>query len=147
MKTFHYGLVGLFSIHALTLVITCRGADVAPPSPAVVNTVFRSELRPWLSLDGEWDFALDPKDIGENERWFSTGKPFDMKIHVPGAWEAQGVGEPGLRQPTSLEYIRIPLRHEYVGSAWCNGSRFSPPPEAFFAKLRPPWREAIVIGP
>jgi hypothetical protein len=30
---------------------------------------------------------------------------------------------------------------------WCNGSRFSPPPEALFVKLRPPWRDAIVIGP
>lgn len=118
MKAFHYGLAGLFSVLALTFVITCRGAVVPPPSPAVVNPVFRSELRPWLSLDGEWEFALDPKDIGESERWFATGRSFGMKIQVPGAWEAQGVGEPGLSQPTSLEYIRIPLRHEYVGSAW-----------------------------
>ena len=118
MKGYHFGWAGLLSVLAVSPVFTCRGADVPPPSPAVVNTVFRSELRPWVSLDGEWDFALDPKDVGENERWFSTGKSFDMKIHVPGAWEAQGVGEPGLSQPTSLEYIRIPLRHEYVGSAW-----------------------------
>ena len=118
MKALRYEFMAPCSVLALTFVITCAAVDVPPPSPAVVDTVFRSDLRPWLSLDGEWDFVLDPKDVGESERWFSTGKPFEMRIRVPGAWEAEGVGEPGLSHPTPPERFRIPLRHEYVGTAW-----------------------------
>jgi hypothetical protein len=84
----------------------------------VVNPVFRSNLRPWLSLDGEWDFALDPEEVGEQEKWFAGEKPFSMKVHVPGAWESQEIGQPGPSQPTTPEHVAIPLRHEYVGSAW-----------------------------
>src|SRR5690242_14472743 len=100
MKGLRYEFVAFCSVLALAFVITFAAADVSPPSPAVVDTAFRSDLRRWLSLDGEWDFALDPKDIGESERWFSRGKPFEMRIRVPGAWEAEGVGEPGLSHPT-----------------------------------------------
>ena len=89
-----------------------------PVSPAVVNQIFRSELRPWLSLDGEWDFALDPSDVGEKERWYAGDHTFPRSIRVPGTWEAQSVGEPGLSQPTTPEQIRIPLRHKYLGTGW-----------------------------
>ena len=92
--------------------------DLPQPTPAVVNPVFRSEIRGFLLLDGEWQFALDPDEIGEKERWFATDKPFSGTIAVPGTWEAQGVGQPGLSHPTHMERLPIPLRNEYVGSAW-----------------------------
>ena len=88
------------------------------PTPTVVNPVFRSEVRGFLSLDGEWQFALDPDEVGEKERWFATDRPFSRTIHVPGAWEAEDVGPPGFSHPTHVEGCPIPLRNEYVGSAW-----------------------------
>jgi hypothetical protein len=122
MKGYRFGWAGLLSVLAVSSVFICRAEDDPfswlSPRPAVVNPAFRSDLRPWVSLDGEWEFALDPNDVGENLQWFASGKSFDVKIHVPGAWEAEGVGEPGLSHPTTPERFRIPLRHEYVGSAW-----------------------------
>jgi hypothetical protein len=93
------------------------------PSPAVVNPVFRSTVRPWISLDGEWDFSLDPQDEGLQEGWFSPNHwqaPDSTlrKINVPAAWEAEGVGTSGLSHSTAREFARIPLRHEYAGVAW-----------------------------
>ena len=93
------------------------------PSPTVVNPVFRSTVRPWISLDGEWDFSVDPHDEGLKEEWFSPDHwqgPDSVlrKINVPGAWEAEGVGTSGLSHSTACEFATIPLRHEYVGVAW-----------------------------
>lgn len=88
------------------------------PSPAVVNSVFRAAVRPWMSLDGDWDFALDPQDAGEQEHWFESGGPFSQKIHVPGAWEAEGIGDPGPSQSGANEHSSVILRHGYRGTAW-----------------------------
>ena len=116
-------LVG-FPASVLAATVHSRGQDTSLlPSPTVVNPVFRSTARPWLSLDGEWDFSLDPNDEGLKEGWFSpehwqAQQSRLRKISVPGAWEAQGVGEPGLSHSTAREFARIPLGHEYVGIAW-----------------------------
>src|SRR6476620_9530825 len=37
---------------------------------AVVNPALRSALRQTLSLDGEWEFAIDPSAAGEQQKWF-----------------------------------------------------------------------------
>lgn len=50
--------------------------------------------RETMSVSGEWSFRADPKDVGKNEKWFAEGITFDGKIKVPGAWNAQGVGDP-----------------------------------------------------
>ena len=47
-----------------------------------------------VSLSGEWQLQLDPKSVGETERWFE-GKAFAETIKVPGCWDAQGKGIPG----------------------------------------------------
>lgn len=88
------------------------------PTPTVVNPVFRSKIRGFLSLDGEWQFATDPNGVGIQDRWFATAAPFGRTIRVPGTWEAQGVGKPGLSYPTHIEGYPIPLHSEYVGTAW-----------------------------
>jgi hypothetical protein len=75
-------------------------------------------VRPWLSLDGEWEFELDSADAGQQARWFTRQSAFTRKILVPGAWEAQGVGEPGMSQPIARESKVIPLKHRYRGVAW-----------------------------
>ncbi|MDP3849136.1 MAG: glycoside hydrolase family 2 TIM barrel-domain containing protein [Luteolibacter sp.] len=92
--------------------------------PALVNPVTRSALRAILDLNGEWDFATDPKLVGESEGWFKQGKelPSARKIMVPGCWEAQGVGKPGMSHPDgnklAYEPVNIKLRSAYTGAAW-----------------------------
>ena len=53
------------------------------------------------------EFRLDPQNQGEASRWHRAAAAFDRTIVVPGAWQAQGVGEP-----------RGYLRHDYAGPAW-----------------------------
>jgi hypothetical protein len=60
-----------------------------------------------VSLDGKWDFQLDPKDAGRSGQWFAKQVAFTHAIEVPGAWQAQGYGEEGDK-----------LRHNYEGKAW-----------------------------
>jgi hypothetical protein len=61
--------------------------------PAVAATGPRENI----GLNGEWQFQLDNANRDERPR----------TIQVPGAWQAQGVGEPdGI------------LRHHYAGAAW-----------------------------
>jgi hypothetical protein len=66
-----------------------------------------SNPRPALSLDGQWEFRLDPKGEGETAKWFEPTVPFPERITVPGNWQAQGFGEP-----------RNHLAHDYQGKAW-----------------------------
>ena len=92
--------------------------------PALVNPACRSDLRATLDLNGEWDFALDPQLAGEADGWYRVGKqlPSSRKITVPGCWEAQGVGEPGMSHPDGAklahEPVNIRLRSAYTGAAW-----------------------------
>lgn len=60
-----------------------------------------------VDLNGAWNFTQDPHDQGEAADWATTGGAFTHTIAVPGAWQAQGVGDP---QGT--------LRHDYAGAAW-----------------------------
>lgn len=53
-----------------------------------------AHARETMSISGDWTFRTDPKDVGRAEKWFSDGVRFDGKIKVPGAWNAQGVGDP-----------------------------------------------------
>ncbi len=58
-----------------------------------------------MDLSGEWEFRIDPEDRGRAEEWFEGKVPFDRKIRVPGAWNAQGVAfesEPQLREYEKL---------------------------------------------
>lgn len=43
----------------------------------------------WLSLNGEWDFAFDDKNIGLKEKWFQNENTFDRKINVPFAYQTK----------------------------------------------------------
>ncbi len=62
----------------------------APATVAVVNPVFRSELRPWLSLDGDWSYVLDP-DENIREYQILKGEVSSWStIHVPGTWGGAG---------------------------------------------------------
>jgi hypothetical protein len=110
---------------ALYLGLAClsllsAGAQEREATPAVVNPVLRSPLRPILSLDGPWEFVTDPAGVGEEQQWFKPdhGLPDKIAITVPGCWEAQGVGGPGNSTSVAPERSIRPLREAYVGTAW-----------------------------
>jgi hypothetical protein len=70
-------------------------------------TVCQAGERPHIGLNGQWDFRLDPQNVGVSEHWFDTQALFSGSIQVPGSWQAQGYGErAGM------------LRHQYAGAAW-----------------------------
>jgi beta-galactosidase/beta-glucuronidase len=63
--------------------------------------------RATVSLNGTWEFRMDPRDEGVAGKWFDAGVAYPDKIQVPGNWQAQGFGEP-----------KGHLRHDYQGRAW-----------------------------
>ncbi|HTE28635.1 MAG TPA: beta galactosidase jelly roll domain-containing protein [Flavitalea sp.] len=83
--------------------------------PAVIATILALSIHPvatlaqreHVGLNGDWDFKLDPREQGVAFGWPAAGVPFDRTIAVPGAWQAQGAGEPNGM-----------LRHDYTGAAW-----------------------------
>ena len=108
------------------------------PLPAVVNPVGREASPDFISLRGEWEFVTQP--IPFCRRYRHTKVPFAKvdeqtpvkrrskmdtwssarKINVPGAWEAQGVGEPGMSETWDPLWDSSPkkLRHVYMGEGW-----------------------------
>lgn len=95
---------------------------------------YRSE---WLSLNGEWDFALDLSDSGE-ERGLPQGEGFERKILVPFAPESplSGIGfkdfiaaawyKKSLAIPESWKGCRVILNFEaadYHTTVWINGKK------------------------
>lgn len=70
----------------------------------VVHPAIRSPLQEVISLRGEWEFAVDPQARGLAAGWMLPGTvwPSQRTIQVPGCWEAQGVGEPGVSQPWDM---------------------------------------------
>mgnify|MGYP002641423611 CR=1 FL=1 len=78
-----------------------------------------SWARERLDLDGTWQFATDPDEQGEKERWFDLRVPLpamplpgysptaDGSIRVPGVWDNQGYG-------TETPQVR----HSFIGKGW-----------------------------
>jgi hypothetical protein len=95
-----------------------------PASPAVVHSVTVSPLQEILTLRGKWDFMTDPQLMGRwrtglGPGWHEPDWHAVRKIEVPGCWEAQGVGEPGMSHPWGVPFdcIPRPLNHVYMGTA------------------------------
>ena len=75
--------------------------------------------RETVSLDGVWNFATDPDNRGEAEKWFEPtvklpamplpgyAPEANGTIRVPGVWDNQGYG-------TKNEKVR----HNFVGKGW-----------------------------
>src|ERR1041385_1881706 len=103
-----------------TPVPSAGGEEEREATPAVVDPALRSSLRRALSLDGAWDFAVDPSGAGEREKWFGPGTvlPGKTTLQVPGCWEAQGIGGPGDSTTVTPERSIRPLRGSYVGRGW-----------------------------
>lgn len=95
-----------------------------PETPAVVHSVTVSPLQEILSLRGEWDFVTDPMLMGRHRMgkgpgWKEPDWSGVRKVEIPGCWEAQGVGEPGMSCDWGLPFDCIPraLNHVYMGTA------------------------------
>jgi len=41
-------------------------------TPAIVNPVLRSNFSQTMSLDGQWDFAIDPEKKGQEKQWYRS---------------------------------------------------------------------------
>ena len=91
--------------------------------PAVVNSVLPQENV--ISLCGEWEFSIPEHDLpNRNGAWgnFSLKQKWgeSRRIRVPGCWEAQGVGEPGMSEPwdATWDHCGKQIRHKYMGEGW-----------------------------
>jgi beta-galactosidase len=72
----------------------------------------KTDTRKRISLNGEWDFTLDPE---EKYLAMNIGSSLvKSTITVPGSWEEQGFGEPSKHNPIGT-WKKL---HEYVGTAW-----------------------------
>ena len=92
---------------------------------AVVNPVMGNEEGSVVSLRGEWEFLAKSmslpwrngiwRNFYSEEKWEGS-----RKIDVPGCWEAQGVGEPGMSEcwDASWDNCKKPIRHKYMGDGW-----------------------------
>ena len=105
----------------------CVGMCAAFAALALAEPVVASET---VSLAGTWRFALDPKDLGDKERWFSRG--LTDTIRLPGTTDEAKKGE-GVLSGQAVESIHpqmldadrsarftshLSRRFPYAGSAW-----------------------------
>ncbi|HNU98352.1 MAG TPA: hypothetical protein PKK20_00245, partial [Verrucomicrobiota bacterium] len=91
--------------------------------PAVVNPAVASPLQSVLSLRGEWEFTTRPVAPLRHPGWnafYAQPWPDARTIQVPGCWEAQGVGAPGMGDSWDCKWDHCakPLRAVYRGDAW-----------------------------
>ncbi len=91
--------------------------------PAVVNPAVRSPHQDVVSLRGEWEFVTQGVAPSRHPEWrafYARPWPGSRAIQVPGCWEAQGVGEPGMGSSWDCKWDHCakPLRAVYLGEAW-----------------------------
>jgi hypothetical protein len=117
----------------------CTGCYQATDSKVAATTA-KSKKAAAISLTGRWSFRLDPKDVGQQEKWYA-GKLADS-IKLPGSTAENGFGDnPAVdtkwtgqivdkswftddkyeryRQPGNIKipFWLTPVKH-YVGPAW-----------------------------
>ncbi|ACT00283.1 glycoside hydrolase family 2 sugar binding [Paenibacillus sp. JDR-2] len=89
----------------------------------------------WLSLNGEWDFEYDDKNVGMKEGWYKSHS-FSRKINVPFCYQSElsGIGETAFHDivwyrrafelSESWKDRRLMLHFgavDYSASVWVNG--------------------------
>ena len=72
-----------------------KGNNTDTPRPEYPRPDFQrgtSEGIDWICLNGTWEFAFDPDDIGKENKWYSpeptNDSPWTMQIQVPYPWES-----------------------------------------------------------
>jgi beta-galactosidase/beta-glucuronidase len=100
----------------------------------------KQSQNPAIDLAGEWQFQIDPQDVGEQEKWFEKNLP--DTVQLPGSMAENGKGNDitletewtgGVRNPEwynhpsyapyhDAENIRFPFwlqpEKKYTGAAW-----------------------------
>lgn len=74
-----------------------------------------------LSLDGTWEYRLDPDDQGLSEKWYRQHFRPEGTLQFPGTLDDAGIGtKPQLNAERVTREVMLHLtrRHEYVGVAW-----------------------------
>ncbi len=66
----------------------------------------------WVTLVGEWRFALDPQGAGIEQKWYQ--QPLGDKIRLPGTTDDNGKGP--LNEARLTDHLT--RLHPYVGAAW-----------------------------
>jgi hypothetical protein len=82
----------------------CSAAEPALPRAAGDAELTRSTV----DLSGQWEFKLDPLDVGRAEKWFEAAVPFPGRIRVPGAWNSNQKMR-SLIVPTLRSYLVLEL--------------------------------------
>ena len=86
--------------------------------PVRVNPVAAHDAEVRKSLDGKWEFALDPQNSGTDEGWMEGRGPFEHKVKVPGCWQGQGIGHEGTEEVWDFRLQTRTLRATYEGTGW-----------------------------
>ena len=92
--------------------------------PAVVSPVsyeYFGRPETVVSLSGEWDFTTRNHGSGSRAARYATDMwaKNSRKIVVPGVWEAQGVGEPGMGLPhLCADNSPKKIRNVFAGEGW-----------------------------
>lgn len=76
----------------------------------------------WTSLDGTWEFAADPTDIGLAERWFESAESLPDRIEVPFPPESPASGL-GRTQFQHVVWYRRSLDLDTVAADGLDGRR------------------------
>ena len=79
---------------------------------AIACTSSTPNFRTTIDLSGDWQFALDPQEIGVSEQWFSND--LDDSITLPGTMDLNQKGTVN-SDTTTLHLNRL---YTYEGSAW-----------------------------
>lgn len=87
-------------------------------SPVRVNPLEAHPLELRRSLDGRWDFALDPEDVGKNQGWERGDWESEHTVNVPGCWQGQGIGHDGTEEVWDFRLSTRTLRATYSGTGW-----------------------------
>ncbi|MFA6110394.1 MAG: sugar-binding domain-containing protein [Candidatus Latescibacterota bacterium] len=86
--------------------------------PARVNPLWFHPDEERLSLDGTWQFSLDPEDHGLAERWYADPDRLRQTVQVPGSWQGQGLGHDGKDQVWDFQIRARVFRATYTGTGW-----------------------------
>jgi beta-galactosidase/beta-glucuronidase len=112
------------------------GGFQAPPRPEYPQPQF--QRADWLTLNGDWQFDFDDKNVGLDEQWATSGRAFGRTIKVPFAFETQasGIGDTSFHPwvwyrrtfsvPDGWKGRRVLLRFgavDYHATVWVNGTR------------------------
>ncbi|MBP1040898.1 discoidin domain-containing protein [Vagococcus sp. BWB3-3] len=73
-----------------------------------------------INLTGNWNYRLDPDDLGEENNWATTLSEFTGGFNIPGSHNDHGIGESyqydGQLSKENVRHLR--QKHKYRGKIW-----------------------------